>query len=89
VFQLVAIAIFGPMIFALLGVLAYAASSRALACLRTSRFLNFVPYFKKNSEQNGWHRNIRNEGRENLPSPCPKETNGNTFRLYFYEPRKP
>jgi len=46
-FELVAIAIFGPMIFALLWALASAGSTEALARLRASSFLNFLRRLKK------------------------------------------
>jgi hypothetical protein len=74
VFELFAIAIFGPMIFALLWVLARVASQEALARLRASSFFKSALRIKKKTEQNGCERNFQIEGRKKLPSPLPEGT---------------
>ncbi len=71
VFQLVAIAIFGPMICALLWALAYVASREALTRLRAF-FSNFLIRFKKKIEQNGPKQNYQGEGSKRLPLSQPR-----------------
>lgn len=70
-FELVAIAILGPMICALLWALAYVASREALTRLRAF-FLNFLARFKKKTEQNDRKQNYQDEGSKRLPISQPR-----------------
>jgi len=86
VFQLVVIAIFGPMICALLGVLVYTASREALLRLRTF-FLNLPMRFKKKTEQNGRKQNYPVEGSKSLPFPHLKDPEKDVLQGYtFHQP---